>query len=262
MPETKANRKRHGYNPLLLTVTSGKGGVGKTTLAVNLGTYWASKGRRILVVDGDLGLANVDIMFGIKPAYTFKHVLSGEKTISDVIVRGPGGIHILPASSGISEMVNLDAAQQMMVIGQLETLEDQYNVILIDTAAGIGSSVLNFAASAQFVLVLVAPEPTSLADSYAIIKVLREKHNVSRFQLVVNMAKGESVALKVYQKLSAVADSFIDVVIDYLGFIPQDESIPRSISSQRPFIEMYPSAPGSVALRKLADAILAKRSRS
>lgn len=255
-------KKRKTVPPLLVAITSGKGGVGKTTLAVNLAVDFNAKGRKTLLVDGDLGLANVDIMFGIKPKSTFENLISGESSISDIITKGPGGIHLLPASSGIAELANLDAEQQMHVLHQLETLENRYDVILIDTAAGIGSSVLHFAASAQYVLVVVNQEPTSLADSYALIKVLRQKHNVQRFQLVVNSADSEKAALRVYQTLSDVADNFIDVVIDYLGYIPRDENVRRSIRSQRPFVEMFPSSVCSVALHGLTEALMAKRSRA
>ncbi len=259
---TKPTTRRRGFSPLLIAVTSGKGGVGKTTLSVNLAVTFAAKGRRVLVVDGDLGLANVDIMFGVKPKYNFHHLINGDKSLEDIIVRGPGGIDLMPASSGISSLANLDADQQMVVLGQLETLKNRYDVILIDTAAGIGSNVLHFAASAMYVLVVVTHEPTSLADSYAIIKVLRQNYNVHRFQLVVNSAYNEKAALRVYQTLSDIADNFIDVVIDYMGMIPKDEKISSSILSQRPFVEMFPSAPCSIALNKLSDALLAKRAHA
>lgn len=254
-------RKRRGHAPLLIAVTSGKGGVGKTTMSVNLAVQFVKRGRKVLVIDGDLGLANVDIMFGVKPEYNFNDLLTGEKEIQDIIVKGPSGIHLLPASSGISELADISADQQMHILHQLEALENNYDVILIDTAAGIGSSVLHFAASAQYVLVVVTHEPTSLADSYALIKVLRQKHNVRRFQLVVNSTENESSALRVYQTLSDISDNFIDVVIDYLGCIPRDKNVTRSISQQRPFVDMFPSSAATVALTGLADALLAKRSR-
>lgn len=255
----KGTSKRRAFAPQLIAISSGKGGVGKTTISVNLAVEFVSRGRKVLLVDGDLGLANVDIMFGIKPTKSFHDIISEGKSINDIIMKGPGGIHILPATSGIAEMANLSADQQMHIIHQLETLESKYDIILIDTAAGIGSSVLHFAASAQYVLVVITPEPTSLADSYALIKVLRQNHNVRRFQLVVNLAEGEPGALRVYQTLSDIADNFIDVVIDYMGFLPRDENVRKSIAKQRPFIDMFPSSIASRSLKGLADALLAKR---
>ncbi len=253
--------KRRTRNPLVISITSGKGGVGKTTLSVNMGVQLVERGRRVLLIDGDLGLANVDIMFGIRPMFTFQHLLSGERSIEEIIVKGPGGIRILPASSGITEVADLNPDVQMHILNQLETLESNFDVILIDTAAGIGSNVLHFAAAAQYVTVVVTPEPTSLADSYAVIKVLRERYNVQRFQLVVTNAENERSALRVYQTLTDVADNFIDVVIDYLGAIPRDMNITSAIKAQRPVIEMFPSSPASVAVRKLAETMLTKRGR-
>ena len=258
----EATHRKRPYAPLTMAVTSGKGGVGKTTMAVNLGVHFVSKGRKVLLVDGDLGLANVDIMFGVRPDYNFHHLISGERSIDEIIVKGPSGIHFLPASSGLPELADLNPEQQMMVLGQLETLEQRYDIILIDTAAGIGSNVLHFAAAAHYVLVVVTHEPTSLADSYAVIKILRQRYNVRRFQLVVNSSHSEQAALRVYQTLSDIADSFIDVVIDYMGYIPRDENVSRSISAQRPFLDMFPSSPCSVALRNLGEALLAKRVQS
>ncbi|RJO65456.1 MAG: MinD/ParA family protein [Myxococcales bacterium] len=252
---------KRGFAPLVVAVTSGKGGVGKTTLAVNLGVDFTARGRKVLLVDGDLGLANVDIMFGIRPLYTFQHLISGEKNLEEIIVRGPSGIHILPASSGVSELANLDADTQMRIIGQLETLGGRYDAILIDTAAGISSNVMHFAAAAQFVIVVVTHEPTSLADAYAVIKVLNQKYNVHRFQLVVNSSDSEAAARRVYQTLSDIADNFIDVVIDYLGAIPRDPDVIKSVGSQRPFVEMFPSGAATRALHGLSEALLAKRSR-
>lgn len=259
--ERDLRKRKGGYAPLVLSVTSGKGGVGKTSLSVNLAVDFASKGRKVLVVDGDLSLANVDIMFGLKPAYSFQHLLSGEKGIQDIIVKGPANIHVLPAASGIHELADLGGEQQMLILSQLETLESRYDVVIIDTAAGIGSSVMNFAAATPYILVVVTPEPTSLADSYAVIKVLRQKFNARRFQLVVNNVGNEAGALRVYQTLTTIADSFIDVVIDYLGYIPRDENVSRSISQQKPFVELFPSSASTLAVKKIAEALLAKRSR-
>lgn len=262
MDERELRKRKGAYAPLVLSVTSGKGGVGKTSLSVNLAVDFAQRGKKVLLVDGDLSLANVDIMFGIKPQFNFQHLLSGERAISDIIVKGPGNIHILAASSGIHELADLDPDQQMLILSQLETLESRYDVVLIDTAAGIGSSVLHFAAATPYILVVVTPEPTSLADSYAVIKVLRQKYNARRFQLVVNNVSNEGAALRVYQTLTTIADTFIDVSIDFLGYIPRDENVSRSIAQQKPFVELFPSSSSTIALRKISEALLAKRARA
>jgi len=252
---TVARRKA----PLVVAVTSGKGGVGKTNLCVNLGVEFVNHGKRTLIIDGDLGLANVDILFNIRPKFNFSHLISGEKTIEEVITNGPGGIRILPAASGISAMADLKPEEQSQVVAQLETLSDKYDIILIDTAAGISSHVLYFASAASYIIIIATPEPTSLADAYAIIKVLNRQYAVKRFQLVVNQAASEQNALSVYQTLCDIADNFIEVAIDFLGFMPRDEKVHEAVNSQVPFVEKFPSSGASRELKKIAAGLLKKR---
>jgi len=245
--------------PLVVSITSGKGGVGKTNICVNLGVEFVARGQRTLIVDGDLGLANVDILFNIRPQYNFSHIVSGEKRIEEVLTKGPGGVMILPASSGIARMADLTPDDQAQVLTQLETLSDKFDVILIDTAAGISSNVLYFASAASYIIVIATPEPTSLADAYAVIKVLNMQYRVNRFQMIINNVLNRETAVNVYETLCDVADSFIDVSIDFLGYLPKDEAVPNSVNAQRPFVEKFPSSKVSLSLKKVADEVLKKR---
>lgn len=240
-----------------LTVTSGKGGVGKTSVVVNLGLACARLGRKVLIIDADLGLANVDVVLGLNPAHTIGDVLSGHKTIQEVLVEGPGGIQILPAASGVSELSNLTSDEKLLILQELDSFETLADLVIIDTAAGISDTVLYFNLAAQDRLVVATGEPTSLTDAYALIKVLYTQHQERRFKLVVNNVKSEAEAKSVYRKLSMAADHFLGgLSIDYLGFIPSDPAVSKAVIQQRALLEAYPSSPAARGIEQLAKAFL------
>ena len=240
-----------------LTVTSGKGGVGKTNVVVNLGMALARLGRKVLIIDADLGLANVDVVLGLNPQYTIGDVISGNRSIQEVLVEGPGGIQILPAASGVSELSNLSSDDKLMILQELDSFETTADMVIIDTAAGISDTVLYFNLAAQDRLVVATGEPTSLTDAYALIKVLYTQHQERRFKLVVNNVKNEAEAKAVYRKLSMAADHFLGgLSIDYLGFIPSDPSVSRSVIQQRPLLEAFPGSPAAKGIEQLAKAFL------
>ncbi|MBI4797704.1 MAG: MinD/ParA family protein [Desulfarculus sp.] len=240
-----------------LTVTSGKGGVGKTSVVVNLGLALARLGRKVLIIDADLGLANVDVVLGLNPAYTIGDVLNGNKTIQEVLVEGPGGIQILPAASGVSELSNLSSDEKLLILQELDSFETIADLVIIDTAAGISDTVLYFNLAAQDRLVVATGEPTSLTDAYALIKVLYTQHQERRFKLVVNNVKSEAEAKAVYRKLSMAADHFLGgLSIDYLGFIPSDPAVSKAVIQQRALLEAYPTSPAARGIEQLAKAFL------
>lgn len=246
-------------NPLrTLAVTSGKGGVGKTNLVVNLALAMSRLGRKVLVIDADLGLANVDVVLGLTPTYTIGDVLSGRKSLNEVLVEGPGGIRVLPAASGVSELSNLSADEKMMILQQLDGFETDADVVIIDTAAGISDTVLYFNTAAQDRLVVATGEPTSLTDAYALIKVLYTHHQERSFKLVVNNVKNEAEAKQVYRKLAMAADHFLGgLAIDYLGFVPSDPVVSRSVIQQKPFLLAYPNSAAAKGVLGLAKTFLA-----
>ena len=239
----------------VVAVTSGKGGVGKTNVVVNLALAMSLTGKRVLVLDADLGLGNLDVLLGLVPQYTLEHVLSGEKRLSDVIVRGPGGMMILPASSGVQDLTALTSEQQVLLQEELEQASNEVDVLLIDTGAGISSNVLFFSVAAQEILVVVSPEPTSITDAYALMKVLSHRFSERHFRLLVNMARSQREAREVYRKIGAVADRFLDISIDYVGHIPLDDHLQMAVCKQRPVVDAFPHAPASQGFHRLATAV-------
>jgi flagellar biosynthesis protein FlhG len=249
--------QRRSKRPLrIIGVTSGKGGVGKTNLAANLAVLAAKQGQRVLIIDGDLGLANVEIIYGLRPRHHLGHLLSGDVTIQDVLATGPAGVKVLPAGNGLQQLTRLDDGQRLRLVGALEELEDDFDVVFLDSGAGIGDNVLFFIGAAQEAMLVVSPEPTSLTDAYATIKVLCQDAGVRHFDIVVNQAGNESLARDIFDKLSAVAGRFLDARVRWLGWVPRDENVHRSVMAQRAFVELFPTTPATRALNNVADTLL------
>lgn len=242
--------------PKVIAVTSGKGGVGKTNIVANLAVSLAGLGKKVVILDADLGLGNLDVLFGVIPKYTLEHVFLGEKKLTEIMVQGPRGIQILPTSSGSEEMAQLSPEHKLILLSELDRLEKEVDVFLIDTAAGISSNVLYFNTVAQEILVIVTPEPTSVSDAYAIMKVLSQRHGEKRFKLLVNMARNTREAMNVYRKLSLVADQFLDIAIDYTGFVPQDDYLRMAVFEQRAVVELYPMAKSTQVFAELAQKVM------
>jgi flagellar biosynthesis protein FlhG len=239
----------------VITVTSGKGGVGKTNVVANTAIALAQTGKRVLVLDADLGLGNIDILLGLTPKYTLEHVLNKVCRLEDIALTGPSGIVVLPASTGISQLTTLTDVQQLILQEELERLASSMDVLLIDTGAGISSTVTYFAAAAQSIVIVVSPEPTSLTDAYALMKVLLRQYRERRFHVLVNMVKSPKDAARVYRKLELAVSRFLHISLDYLGAIPLDDYVPLAVTQQRAVIEQFPNAPASRAFRELTEAV-------
>ena len=245
-----------GRMPRVFAVTSGKGGVGKTNLSVNLAITLANKGRKVLILDGDVGLANVDILLDETPKHTLGDLLRGTHSLDDVVLTSPHGVSVLPGTSGLVEMSDLTAEDRMGLMEAVEPLADTYDTVIVDTAAGIGSNARFFAGAAQEVLVVATPEPTSLADAYAMIKVLATRCGVDRVGLVLNQTTSDQEAREVYQRLAQLTSRFLPVVLTLSGYIPSDPHVRESVMQQRPVVTAFPSAPSSQAFGALADRLL------
>jgi flagellar biosynthesis protein FlhG len=233
-------------------VTGGKGGVGKTSVAVNLAGALAAAGRRVVLLDGDLGLANVDVFLGLSPRYTLAHVLSGERTLDEILLTTPQGFNVIPAASGIAHLANLDAAAHLGLVQAFSALAARLDVLIIDTAAGIAHGVTQFSQAAQHVLVVICDEPASLTDAYALVKVLSRQHGVSRFRVLANMTRAPGAGEDLFRRFERVTGRFLDVTLEFAGEIPDDDCMRRSIRGQRAVIEAFPSSPAARAFKKLA----------
>lgn len=242
----------------VISVTSGKGGVGKTNIAANLAYLLSKRNKKALVLDADAGLANIDVILGINSPYNLYHVLKGEKTLAQTIVEGPGGIKILPSASGIPEMTDLSRGQKLTLVDELNTLNDSLDFMLIDTGAGISSNVMYFNMAAKEIIVVTSPEPTAMTDAYALIKVLYQRHAKRRFRLIVNMVKNASEAKEVYARMSRATDHFLNLTIEYLGYIVLDEKVKDAVRQQTALAEIYPQSPAARCLEKIADKLSAE----
>ncbi len=240
----------------VISVTSGKGGVGKTNCVVNLAISFARKGKRVLVFDADLGLCNLDVMLGLSPKYNINHVLRGEKKIEDIIVKGPEGIMVIPAASGIQELTNLSAENRLALTSSMETLDKDVDIMIIDTGAGISNNVMFFNMAAGEIIVVVTPEPTSLTDAYALMKVLMKKHGEKSFKLLVNTAQGDKEGKNIYSIISLVASRFLNVSLEYLGCVVRDEKVSKAVINQRAVMEMFPETAASKCIRGISDKLL------
>lgn len=240
-------------NPVrVIGVTGGKGGVGKTTIAINMATAMAQMGRRVLLLDGDLGLANVDVLLGIAPRLNLGHVISGERLLEDVLVEVPQGFSIIPAASGLERLASLSEVEHAGLIRAFSSLGRGVDTLIVDTAAGISPSVLQLLRACQHVVLAVCDEPASVTDAYALVKVLSRSYGVSRFQVVASMARERGAGENIFRTLTRVASRFLDVTLEFAGEIPDDPLLRRAIREQRPVVDAYPSSPSARALKQLS----------
>ena len=239
----------------VISVTSGKGGVGKTNVVVNLASALTQLGRKVLVLDADMGLGNIDVMLGLTSEYNLYHLINGDKKLNEVITTGPRGMKILPAGSGIQELSELTPNQKLNLLAELDKLDSSIDFVLIDTAAGISGNVMYFNTAAQDIIVVASPEPTSITDAYALMKILHTKYGESRFRLLVNMVRDMGEGREVYRKLSTAADRFLNISIDYIGYIMHDKSVGLSVLNQRSVVDLYPNSDAGRSYYSLARTI-------
>lgn len=246
----------HSMNPVqVVAVTGGKGGVGKTNVSVNLGVALCKLGRRVTLLDADLGLANVDVLLGLKPRRNLADVLEGHATLAEVVVPGPSGLRIVPAASGTQAMVQLGPREHAGLISAFSEIAHQMDVLIVDTAAGISDEVISFLLAAQEIIVVVCNEPTSITDAYALIKVLNSQYAVKRVRVLANMVRSQQEGKSVFAKLVTVTERFLEVTLEYAGWIPFDEHVRRSVQRQRAVVDAYPSSKASQSFMDLAREV-------
>ncbi len=238
-----------------ISITSGKGGVGKTTVVVNMASQLAKMGKNVLILDGDLGMANVDIMFGVRTKYTINDLFSGQKRIDEVLTQIDPRIWILPGGSGFKELSHLSEREKRVLLDQLSSIKQKFDYMLIDTAPGIDSNVMYFNTSAQEICVVVTPDPSSFADAYALIKVLNTYYQEKKFSIIANQVRDEQEGMSVFQKLSDVSQKFLYVSLDYVGSIPSDVVVRRATKAQQICVNVSPDAIASQAIRRVVDKL-------
>ena len=244
------------FGARVVAITSGKGGVGKTNVVAGLAIALAQQGQRVIVMDADFGLANLDILLGLSPKYTLEHVLRGEKVLEEILLEGPAGIRIIPASSGIQELTRLDTMSELRLVQGLQRVAETADWLLIDTAAGIHDSVLKLLMAAQEVILVTTPEPTSLVDAYAMVKVLHLREAAKPLWLLVNNGQSADEAQETIDQLQAATDRFLGKQIKVLGMIPSDPHVLQAVRQQRGVVDLFPRSPAARAFQTIARQLL------
>lgn len=245
-----------GQGPKIVAVTSGKGGVGKTNVVANLSVCLSELGKKVVVLDADFGLANLDVILGLTPRYHLGHVLFGNKSLAEIMVQGPQGIRIIPASSGLQRMSELTLAQRNHLIESFTTLDSDTDYFIIDTAAGISRNVIHFLLAAQEVIVVSAPEPTAIVDAYAVIKIILAEDHDKSIQVLINSVDHAEEAQEVFCQINSVVKRFLNREVDYLGHIERDSHVPQAVRSQMLVTHRFPNAMASRSFRNLARRVV------
>lgn len=246
----------------IIAVTSGKGGVGKTNTSINLAIALAAKGHRVVLMDADLGLANVEVLLGLSSLYNLQHVVDGERTMSEILVKGPGGIGIVPGTSGMAKLADLTEQGRVNIMNGLEEIQNRTDFIIVDTMAGIGRSAIAFVIAADEVLLVSTPEPSSIVDAYAMLKTIYQRRDNAMVRLIANMVVNKKQAGYVYDKLSAVSQQYLGRKMSYLGMIPRDPHVSQAVMQSTPYSLRFPSAPASKAIVDIADRLISQRAAS
>lgn len=258
--ETVTSRKQNGTQKAkparVIAISSGKGGVGKTSIAANLCLAMAEQGQRVLAMDADLGLANLDICFGVSPTLSLLDLFDGDANINEVLCKGADGVTLLPGCSGRYDLANLNESQRYSLFRAVDSVEDDFDALVLDTGAGIGSNAISFAAAASDVIIVANPEPTSLADAYAFIKVASEEFGIKNFQVIANMVLSAKEAEEVYQKLADLCGRFLNAGVNFLGYIPRDSAVSKAVRSGKPLLLAHPQSPASISIKRIANRIL------
>lgn len=262
-PSTEKIEKTEPQEPVkvkkrakVIAVTSGKGGVGKTSITVNLAIALSQKGHRVVIIDADLGLSNVDVLFGIVPKFTLLDSINSEKSILDILCEGPGNIKFISGGSGVQELINLDKSSLTAFIANMSLLDHIADYILIDTGAGLSDTVMNFVLSAEEVLLIVTPEPTSITDAYALVKTVSNVKRDCKINVLINRAESENEARNVYNNFAMVADRFLGMKLESVGYLPFDQVFTKAVKLQTPYLLSFPKTHTSKLMSEITDTIV------
>lgn len=241
--------------PRAISITSGKGGVGKTNIVANLAIATAQRGKKVLIIDCDLGLSNIDVLVGLNPPYNLMHALNGELKLKDVLVTGPSGVRVLPAPFGMQDITALTREQKLNLLTVLEHMDEEFDLILLDTGAGISSNVMFFNMVANHIVVIMTPDPTSMTDAYALIKVMNTQYDEQHFHLLVNNVRSDADGLAFFRRLTGVTHNFLNVSVDYVGCIPHDPMMNRATLLCKPLMEAFPASQVAARFRQLSERL-------
>jgi len=252
----KKERNTRGKGAYIYTVTSGKGGVGKSNFTANLALALNALEKKVIVFDADLGMANLDVILGVTPTYNLEHVIQGRKNLEEVIVEGPNGLSLIPGGSGIQELANLSQYQINNLISDFVRVGEEFDIILIDTGAGLAHNVVNFILGADEAIVISTPEPTSITDAYGVVKVISKHDKEANIKLVINQAENEKEGERIAKRLIKTASDFLELDIELLGVIPKDNAVVKSVMSRSPFLLEFPRAKASKSINLIAARLI------
>ena len=240
-------------NPVrVVAVTGGKGGVGKTNVSVNLAVAMADLGRRVMLLDADLGLANIDVVLGLHPERDLSHVVRGECGLEEILIKGPSDILVAPAASGVQQMAELSKSEHAGLIRAFSDVGSDLDVMIVDTAAGISDAVVSFSRAAQEVVVVVCDEPASLTDAYALIKLLNREYGIDRFHILANMVQSAQEGRTLYNKICRVTDRYLDAMLSFMGSVPYDDNLRKAVRTQKSVVQAFPRSRSAQTFKNLA----------
>ncbi|MBQ4282434.1 MAG: MinD/ParA family protein [Lachnospira sp.] len=255
----KQQNQKELTNARVIAVTSGKGGVGKSNTSINIALWYRRRGKRVVILDADFGLANVEVMFGVIPKYNLSDVMFKGMDIKDIVSVGPEGVMFVSGGSGIAKLVNLDREQVRRLVSKMTELEELADVVIIDTGAGISDSVMEFLTATPELVLVTTPEPTSVTDSYSLLKALSMNpsfnNSVTKVMMLANRVSGEAEGKKLFEKLNAVVNRFLNITIEYAGCVPQDDCVSKAVMAQKPVSVLYPNSDAAKAYERLVNTL-------